>query len=508
VLPDVIWDWFPVLVTLVVALTARVILVRVILPRFAAHAGVVGRNYLRRVDAASLVIVSTLTAKALFRLYEVDQSFTFGSLLLIGCSVYIAVETLKSFLIDYHVIHRLGKPVPRLLVNVGEVVLFGVLFVSLGGLVTSINLTPFLATSAVLSAIIGLAMQDTLGSLFSGLALQADMPFRPGDWVEIQGSLGEVVEVTWRSTKLRTRRNELIVLPNSQVAKAVICNYSLPSKPAERNLVIGLGYDHQPNLVKERLMAAVAGVPGVLGHPVGDVRVLEFTEYKITYQIVYWIDDFEGDLRIAARVRAAIWYACKRHGMEVPLPIQTVTLRQEAVPPKGDAQAIVDAVAGVDFLKPLPVEDRIALASQMHQELWGAGERVFSQGDAGDSLYIVMSGGLRVERQHPDGQSDVLGTLGAGDVVGEVSLLTGDPRTATVVCEVDSVLLSLDKAAFQPALAAHPELLATISQIIAQRQEANDVRSVGTGMLRDAEAAAEDRSQRLLGRIRHFFNLA
>jgi small-conductance mechanosensitive channel/CRP-like cAMP-binding protein len=500
-------NWLPVFVTLVVALTLRVVLVRLILPRFAALAGKVGRSYVRRVDAASLVIVGTLTAKTLFHLYGIDSSFTFGSLLLIGCSVYIVVETIKCFLVDYYVIHHLGKPVPRLLINVGEMALFAALFLSLGSTVTRINLTPFLATSAVLSAIIGLALQDTLGSLFTGLSLQADMPFRPGDWVEINGFLGQVVEVTWRSTKLRTRRNEMIVMPNNQVGKAVITNYSNPTAPTERNIVIGLGYDQQPNVVKERLMRAVAGVPGVLAKPVGDVRLIEFADSAVHYQVIYWITDFEGDMRIAARVRAAVWYACRRHGMEVPFPMRTVTLRQEAVQTPEDGRAVVDALTTVDFLRPLPIEDLIELASQMHRELWGAEEIVFGEGDAGTSLYIVMSGQLRVETLTTDGQPVLLGTVGPGAVVGEMSLLTGEPRTATVVCMEDSVLLSLDKSAVQPALEAHHDLLTEISRIVAMRQEANVTRLADTAVGGDGDGGHEARSQRLLGRIRQFFNL-
>ncbi len=507
-IPQTLSNWLPVLVTLVVALAARVFLVRLALPRFVDVAGAVGRLYVRRIDVASLVIVGTLTARTLFRLYGLEASFTFGDLLLIACSVYIGVETLKFFLIDYYVIHRQGRAVPRLLVNVGEVVLFSVLFLSLGSSVAKINLTPFLATSAVLSAIIGLALQDTLGSLFTGLSLQADMPFRPGDWVEIQGNLGRVVEVTWRSTKLRTRRNELIVLPNNTVGKAVIINYSQPTEPTERNILITLGYDQQPNVVKERLMRAVVAVPGVLSEPVGDVRLFEFGDSGVVYQVIYWVDDFAVDLRIAARVRAAIWYACKRFGMEVPYPVRTVTMRQEVPLTADDGQAVVEALSTVDFLRPMPVEERISLASLMTKELWGHEEMVFAQGEPGASLYIVLSGKLEVQSLTPEGVSVVLGTLGPGNVFGEMSLLTGEPRSATVVCLEDALLLSLDKAALQPFLEANPDLLSEISRIVAKRQKANVARFADTAAGGDLDGSQEAHSQRLLARIRSFFNLA
>ncbi|MBC7545890.1 MAG: mechanosensitive ion channel [Candidatus Sericytochromatia bacterium] len=507
-LPAAIGHWLPVLVTLIVALTARVVLVRMVLSRFTVLAGSIGKSYLRRVDGTSLIIVGVLTAQALFKIYRLESSFTLGYLLLIGCSVYIVVETIKCFLVDYHLIHRQGRAVPRLLINVAEVVLFGVLFLSLSSSIYQVNLTPFLATSAVLSAVIGLALQDTLGSLFAGLSLQADKPFRPGDWVEIAGFLGEVREVTWRSTKLRTRRNELIVLPNNRVAKTEILNYSQPSLPVERFVTIGLAYDLQPNQVKAAVLDALSGLPGVLETPRPDVRVLKFQEYSVEYQVIYWITDFHGDMRIAAGVRSALWYVCKRQGMRIPFPVRHISIQSEPViPDSGDGREVMAALSAVDFLRVLPAESLVALADHISREVWSAGETVFQEGAAGDSLYVVLDGALRVEAHSPEGEPVALGELGPGNVIGEMSLLTGEPRSASIVCQSDVTLLRLPKAALQPRLQAHPELLSEISRIISVRMEANE--ALLNAHAQDALVAqeADERSRRLSSRIRQFFNL-
>lgn len=500
--------WLPVLLTLLGGLVVRWVMLSIVLPPVLRLVGEIGRRCLRRLNVVSLLLVAAGTANLAFRVAGLDDYYINDVILLVGGS-YVLVELLRTLVVDYYWIRVQGYVVPRLLVNVGEAVVYLVLLVSVGGSIFQLNVTPFLATSAVLSAVIGLAMQDTLGSLFAGLALHADQPHRPGDWVLIAGYEGEVVETTWRSTTLRTRRNELVVLPNGHVAKSEILNYSRPTRAVERMVTIGLSYDVPPDEFKRQVLDLLGQVPGILAEPPPDVRLLAFGEYRIEYQIVYHITNFLADMRIAADVRRRLWYLCQRQGMTVPMPIRHVVVQEPVAGPDRTGEVLA-ALAGVDFLAELPIDQLAVLAQQAEIERWGGGEVLFRQGDAGTHCYVVLAGAVQIEVQGPDGKPVTVGQLGPGEFFGEMSLLTGEPRRATVISDPGTELVRLATSDLAPILSAYPDTTERISHVIAERSDATSARMAvmpaQQRLLAPATGPADQ--QALLERIRGFFGLA
>ena len=172
-----------------------------------------------------------------------------------------------------------------------------------------INLTSLVATSAVLTVIIGLALQDVLSNLFSGLVLELEAPFSPGDWVRIGAFEGKVEETGWRTTKLRTRVNELVTLPNAMLSKEALVNYSRPDPSFGDTLHFEAAYEAPPNVVKDAVMGVLDAEAAVLRVPRTEVRLMKYGESGVGYAIRYWITDFDNLERIRNRIMTNLWYA-------------------------------------------------------------------------------------------------------------------------------------------------------------------------------------------------------
>ena len=359
----------------------------------------------------------------------------------------------------------------------------------------------FLTTSAVGAVVVGFALQDTLGNLFAGLAIQVEKPFRVGHWVRVGEFEGRVQEVTWRATKLLTKQGQFVIVPNSVMSKDPIVNFSEPTIPTRIEVEVGASYDVAPNVVKRALHEALDNAPLVLRDPPPDVIVLGFGSSSVDYRLRFWIDDFGRDNTARDQVRTNIWYTFRRHAIEIPYPIQVEYSREEKSPRSADRlQALADRLGAVDLFSGLDDVERARLAEACPEHLYGALERIVRQGDAGRSMFVVLEGRVRVTIE-PSGQEVAVTT--AGGFFGEMSMLTGDPRTATVTAMDDAVLLEIDADRFRELAVRRPGLVEHVSGIVSARRQG----------LADAKAAAEGARaaapapQSLLSRIKSFLNL-
>jgi small-conductance mechanosensitive channel/CRP-like cAMP-binding protein len=359
----------------------------------------------------------------------------------------------------------------------------------------------FLTTSAVGAVVVGFALQDTLGNLFAGLAIQVEKPFRVGHWVRVGEFEGRVQEVTWRATKLLTKQGQFVIVPNSVMSKDPILNHSEPTIPTRIEVEVGASYDVPPNVVKRALHEALDNAPLVLRDPPPDVIVLGFGTSSVDYRLRFWIDDFGRDNTARDQVRTNIWYTFKRHAIEIPYPIQVEYSREEKNSRSADRlQALAGRLGAIDLFSGLDDIERARLADACPEHLYGARERIVRQGDSGRSMFIVLEGSVRVTIE-PSGQEVAVTT--AGGFFGEMSMLTGDPRTATVTAIDDAVLLEIDADRFRELAVRRPGLVEHVSGIVSARRQG----------LADAKAAAEGARaaapapQSLLSRIKSFLNL-
>ena len=355
-------------------------------------------------------------------------------------------------------------------------------------------------TSAVSAVVIGFALQDTLGNAFAGLAIQSEKPFNVGHWVRVGDFEGRVTEVTWRATKLRTKQGNLAIVPNNIVAKEAIINFSEPAAPLRLEVEVGASYMVPPNKVKAAMMEALRHSSRVLAAPSPDIVLVAFDASAVTYRARFWIDDFAADEVSRDEVRTAIFYAFQRHDIEIPYPIQVQYERSFDSPDPGTKLAEQERLlGGVDLLASLPPEARTQIAMSAPLAVYGSGETIVRQGDQGQSMFVVVGGEVRVVLEP---KRNEVARIQRGGYFGEMSLLTGDPRTATVLAAGDVAVVEIGADLFRRVIAAHPEAIEKIGMaVMMRRAELDQIRSA------TAETATVETGT-LLARMKRFLRLA
>ena len=357
-----------------------------------------------------------------------------------------------------------------------------------------------LATTAVGAVVVGFALQDTLGNLFSGLAIQIEKPFRVGHWVTIGGTDGLVTEVTWRATKIRTKAGNFVVVPNSVVGKDTITNYSEPTLETRLEVDVGASYDTPPNVVKAVIVQALRDEPLIVRHRQPEVLIAEFSASAITYRVWVWITDFETDIRARDHVRSRIYYAFHRHHITIPYPIQ-VQYQQDVPPAPPVAQPRGATLDSVEILTSLTDAQRAQLLHASRPQLFAAGEAVVREGDQGSSMYVVSRGEAVVTLTRADGE---VARLREGAFFGEMSLLTGEPRTATVTAVTDCELLEIGADAFRGVVLADPVVVELVTAAVAERRAGLELHRA----TRSQGAASLEAPLTFVARVRQFLRLS
>ena len=327
-----------------------------------------------------------------------------------------------------------------------------------------LDVTTMLGTSAVLSLVLGFALQDTLGNLFSGLSLQLESPFNVGDFIRVAEKEGRVVQIAWRSTRIETMRREVITIPNSLIAKADVTNYSRGGLPMAIDLEFGASYAAAPNQVKAEVMETLREAPLVLNDPPPWVRVSSFGDSAITYHVRFFISDYAAVPHATDEVLGRLWYRFGRNGIEIPFPQRVLHFRNEE---KVKVEPDLELLSNLPLFKPFPMEEAIGLSRAAVERSFGSGEEIITEGRPGTSFYVVVSGKVSVRAGTPPKE---IATLERGAAFGEMSLLTGEPRSATVVALDDCRLLEMGREVFARHLQAHPERLAQLAALIEERK--------------------------------------
>jgi small-conductance mechanosensitive channel/CRP-like cAMP-binding protein len=443
--------------------------------------------------SAILFAVFTLTASALHWVSIPDdtaRSLDSISWLLITFGV---INLVVALAINPWRVDRIPERFPNIVQDTLVIALFA--------LVTTLILRDrVMATTAVGAVVIGLALQDTLGNLFAGLAIQIEKPFRVGDWVTIGGQDGLVSEITWRATKMRTKAGNFIVVPNSVLAKDTITNYCEPTRSLRLQVEVGASYEVAPNVIKAVIREALQSAPEILHERAPEVLLVDFGNSSIVYRVRFWVSDFEADERSKDLVRSLIYYAFKRNNITIPYPIQVEMSPEEGgvVPVRGVVGA--DTLAPVALFSALSVEERAALLAIARPVQYAAGEAIVRQGQAGTSLFVLVRGEASVTLTGTQGE---VARLRSGDVFGEMSLLTGEARTATVAAATDCDLVEIGAEGFRSVVMANPSVLEHVTSVTASRRE-------GLDRHREAHAAAvspTEMRQSLLERVRQFLRL-
>lgn len=415
------------------------------------------------------------------------------------------------FLVGYSLLtrQRRARAMPKIIGDIVQAVIYACV-----GIVTlraaGVEPTSLLTTSALLTAVVGLSLQDTLGNLFAGLSMQLQRAFEVGDWIQFDADpahVGRVVEINWRAIRLITLDETEITVPNSMLAKGALSNFTKPTPIARRNIFVTVPFGISPGRVHATILEAVRGAPGTAATPEPSVVTKEFAENGVVYWLRFFTTEYGRRDVIDGVVRDRVWYALERMDIPMARPLREVAMRAPDEDLRGAQRRIDDraaALRAVDVLRPLSNAATVELASAAATRLYAPGETIIRQGEEGSELFIVLRGEVAVRHRANDDDTQEVTRLGPGKFFGEMSLMTGERRSATIRAVTESELLIVDQRTFKPILSASPEVATAISELLARRATELDER-IQTASERPTRH--DEKSGLILRRIKEFFSL-
>jgi small-conductance mechanosensitive channel/CRP-like cAMP-binding protein len=411
---------------------------------------------------------------------------------LIFWAIILFLNLIEGVARQFYLLRGRSFPIPELLVSILRTVLILAAAFGIFQSVMDIDISPLLASTALVTAVVGFALQGVLSNLLAGMSMHITRSVMPSDWVSIGDVEGKVIETNWRETRLRTNSGHVMIVPNSTVSAATIHNMTWPTPLRRHTLPVGASYADTPGDVIDALIRSAASVPEVLADPQPDAYITEFKDFGINYVLRYWTHNYHERAIIDGDVARMIWYQFKRRGIEIPFPMSdkllndfmAVVYNQRSMPPEDDevARRVHDLKAsdfctrilvdgeGANMLKD---EDLRQVARLVGRVLYTRGETLFRQGDEGDSCYVVVSGRVHGRVEYEDETQTVEFDVGPGALLGEMSLMTGLPRTATIFAKEEVELLEIPQNAFACLLGLHEDIPALLSRVVAERAAKN-----------------------------------
>ncbi|HEX5091993.1 MAG TPA: mechanosensitive ion channel family protein [Burkholderiales bacterium] len=427
----------------------------------------------------------------------------------------IALIRMAGFVLFRYVLPRLGRGLPRIIEDLALVavyVAYGLSQLRHFG----VDLTGILATSAIITAVLAFAMQDTLGNIIGGLAIQLDNSVRVGDWVQLEnGPSGRVVDIRWRSTALETRDWVTVVVPNSQLMKNRF-NILGRREGAPLQWRRGIPFMVDPAVPPARVLSMVDEemreimIANVARAPAPACVLLDFIQGNLRYELRYYLTDLLEDEPTDSAVRIHLFASLQRAGIRVAEPQTMVhavakdVAHAESVRQR-ELQRRLVMLRQVDLLAPLSDDEKNFVAERLQYAPFARGDIITKQGSLAHWLYIIAFGEAEVRYEQPGRAPRVLGTVRAGQFFGEMGLLAGDSRNATVIAKTDVECYRLDRASFQALLLARPELAQEVSKVVASRTP--ELETARAEAAQAPELPAEAAEPALLERIQKFFGL-
>lgn len=424
-------------------------------------------------------------------------------------STALVVALVDRYVWDLYFEKRRQTPIPKFLREVigGIIFLVTLLLVLSYGYHAEAQLTGILAGSGVVAIVLGFAGQNFLANILGGISLQLNRPYKVGDWLKVGETYAEVREINWRSTRLRTNDDIYLDIPNNEMVSHQIVNLHYPTEVHAMRIRVGVEYKNPPNRVKDALIRAAQSANNVLPNPPVRVFLVDFADFAVIYEIKFYMGNHARINETNDAVRTNVWYELKRQGITIPFPIRTLHVERKAARSVDEEQAEARAILrGEALFECLSDQQVDSLVKQSHVSNFGRGERVIQEGAEGDSMFVLLRGAAKVSVSK-NGSSIPVATLNSGDCFGEMSLLTGERRTATVRAETDCHVMEIGKPVMADVLREAPDCLERLSELLAKRRMENE------GILREAATQSQnDTTEReytasFLHRLKIFFEL-
>ncbi|MEY2545914.1 MAG: hypothetical protein QOG48_1031 [Verrucomicrobiota bacterium] len=424
-------------------------------------------------------------------------------------STAFVVALVDRYVWDWYFETRKQTTIPHFLreVAAGIIFLIALLFVLSLGYHAERELKGLLAGSGILAIIIGFAGQNLFGGIIAGMSLQINRPYKVSDWLKVGDTYGEVMEINWRSTRLRTNDGIYLDIPNNEIVKTTIVNLHYPTEVHAMRIRVGVDYNVPPNRVKDTLARAAQSANGVLAQPPVRVFLMDFADHAVTYEIKFYMGNHARINEINDAVRTNVWYELKRQKITIPFPIRTLQVQRGGArsisEDHGEARAILRNEPLFQCLTD-PQIDNLVKSSRLDH--FGRGEHMVKEGAAGESMFVLLRGAANVSVSK-NGTTIQIATLSSGDCFGEMSLLTGEPRSASVRAERDCYVMEIGKSVMSQIIHDSPDCLQQLSEILAERKMNTEVALRENPPTPEQAAKEHEYRSAFMNRLKTFFSL-
>jgi small-conductance mechanosensitive channel len=449
-------------------------------------------------------------AEQLAAFFEAPQAHTIFRVI-----TAIALIRMSGFAFFRLVLPLVGRRPPRIVEDLAIVALYVVYgFVQLRG--AGLDISSLVTTSAILTAVIAFAMQDTLGNVLGGLAVQLDNSVQVGDWIKLEHVAGRVVDIRWRSTLIETTNWETVVVPNSLLMKSSVWILGRrEGMPRQWRRLLNFMVD--PGVPPARVISTVEdemrelAIPNVARAPAARCVLMGFEEGNLRYQLRYFLTELAEDDGTDSMVRVHLFATLQRAGIRIAEPQHTIhaVQRDEAhaeTVRRRELTRRLQALNAIGIFAALSENERAEIAERLQYAPFARGDVITKQGHAAHWLYVVAYGEAEVVYEPPQGTPQVIGKVHAGEIFGEMALLSGEARTATVVAKTDVECYRLDRASFQELLSSRPEIAEEIRRVMGPRR--TDLDHARSAFALGGNGGSEPRRTTLIGRLQRLFGLA
>ncbi|MBF0189402.1 MAG: mechanosensitive ion channel family protein [Magnetococcales bacterium] len=378
-------------------------------------------------------------------------------------------------LLDRHAMKHYGVQAPQLLKEISSLVIWIVVLAIVFSQVFHVKLTGLMTASSIVIGVIGFALRNVIADLFLGISIGLERSVKIGDWLEVHGHPpGRVVEMNWRSTTLVTKEELSIVVPNSTLGSRPFRNYSKPKKFFRTMLRITLDHDVTTHQAERIFFSAINQVPECADVPrEPEIRIIEYLEQGVLWEVRFWVTDYKAMSTLKQEVHKKMLRNMHFSGVSVPHGSLELISSKESSSRKVRRTQDFTFMRDIELFSVLHDREVEQFVERCQRLLVSAGNPVVRQGDEGDSMYVVREGMMNVVVKGREGKEITVAQIVPGGFFGEMSLLTGAPRTASIVPKVDSVVLEITKEEFRPILESRSELLFRLGEILAERQALN-----------------------------------
>lgn len=389
-------------------------------------------------------------------------------------AIYAALSLLNALLFEETAGDSWRANVPALFLDLSRfiLILLGIAIVmssvwgtDLGGLLTALG---------VGSIVIGLALQDTLSNIFSGISILFERPYSEGDWIEVNGTVAKVDAINWRATRLQNRDGDSIIIPNSIMASSTILNESKPPGAGYEDYLISFSYDDPPNKVKAVMLDTIKATQGVLETPAPMVRTLSYDDSSISYQVRFALDDYGQLPNIKDDFASRIWYAAQRHGLNIPFPIRTVYHADADLKAQKSQQTqLTNSLEQLSqFIRFDETDSHVA--QNLSVQHFGKGEQIIEEGDVTNALYVILTGTVSMNLEDPQGQKHLVSQLANGELFGGAALLRGQASSSAFTALSDVSVISLSNDIVMALVEQKPSFARELEELIELRSNAEE----------------------------------